>query len=74
MGKIQKQDVKTVAELTGAGATAADLINDTQIYVTADGINKQLFDAIEDGDIGGGGGGSGLTEADTRRTSYLNQL
>jgi len=65
MGKIQKQDVKTVAELTGAGATAADLINDTQIYVTADGINKQLFDAIEDGDIGGGGGGSGFAAGST---------
>jgi len=56
-GKIQRQDVKTEAELVGAGATKADLINDTQIYVTATGINKTLDDAIVDGDLGGGGGG-----------------
>jgi trimeric autotransporter adhesin len=52
-GKIQKQDVKTEAELTLAGASASDLINDTQIYVSASGINKTLDDAIADGDISG---------------------
>jgi len=51
-GKIQKQDVKTEGELTGAGATVADLINDTQIYVSANSLNKTLDDAIIDGDIG----------------------
>lgn len=50
-GKIQKQDVKTETELTGAGATAADLINDTQIYTSAASINKTLDDAIVDGDV-----------------------
>lgn len=57
-GKIQKQDVKTVAELTGAGATAADLIQDSQIYVTANSLNKQLSQAITDGDLSGGGSSS----------------
>lgn len=50
-GKIQKQDIKTEAELTGLGATAADLPNDTQIYVSAASINKTLDDAIVDGDV-----------------------
>jgi hypothetical protein len=56
MGKIQKQDIKTVAELTSAGATAADLPNDDQIFVSALNINKTLKDAITEGNIGGGGG------------------
>ncbi len=57
MSKIQRQDVKTLAQLTGAGASASDLINDTQIYVSANSLNKQLSQAITDGDIGGGGAG-----------------
>lgn len=63
-GKIQKQDVKTLAELTGAGASASDLIQDTQIYVSASGLNKQLSAAIADGDIGGGGGGKNYIQND----------
>lgn len=67
-GKIQDADVKSLSELLGAGATAADLINDTKVYVTGSGINKQLSQAITDGDIGGGGGGGGgvnlLTKTD----------
>lgn len=59
MGKIQKQDVKTSAELSAAGATDADLINDTQIYVSATGLNKTLSAAIIAGDLSGGGGGGG---------------
>lgn len=54
-GKIQNEDVKSLAELTGAGATAAQLINDTKIYVSAGGINQQLSSAITSGLIGGGG-------------------
>ncbi len=54
MSKIQDSDVKTLAQLTGAGGSASQLINDTKIYVTADGLNKQLSQAITDGDIGGG--------------------
>jgi hypothetical protein len=53
MSKIQKQGIKTAAELISAGATIADLPNDTQIYVTANSINKQLSQALTDGDIGG---------------------
>lgn len=56
--KIQKQDVKTVADLVGAGATAADLPNDDQVYVSANSINKTLKQAIIDGDISGGGTGA----------------
>ena len=52
-GKIQDADVKSLSELTGAGATAAQLINDTKIYVTANGLNKQLSQAIIDQNIGG---------------------
>lgn len=57
MGKLQKQDFKTEAELVSLGSSAVDLLNDTQIYVTANSINKTLDDAITDGDIGSGSGG-----------------
>ena len=56
-GKIQNEDVKSLSELTGAGGVASQLVNDTKIYVTASSINKQLSQAIIDGDIGGGSGG-----------------
>lgn len=55
MSKLQNEDFKSEAQITGAGGTASQLLNDTKIYVTADGINKTLDDAIADGDIGGGG-------------------
>lgn len=53
-GKIQNADIKSVSELT----SPSSLPNDDKIYVTADGLNKTLKAAIEDGDIGGGGGGA----------------
>jgi hypothetical protein len=59
-GRLQNEDSKTLAELTGAGGTVAQLLNDTKIYVTANSLNKQLSAAITDGDIGGGGGGGAL--------------
>ena len=52
-GRLQNSDFKTEADLTGAGGTAAQLLNDTKIYITGNGINKTLDDAIVDGDIGG---------------------
>lgn len=55
MGKLQNEDHKTLAELTAAGGSASQLMNDTKVYVTAKAINKQLSQAITDGDIGGGG-------------------
>jgi len=58
-GRIQNEDVKSLAEITGAGGTASQLTNDTKIYVTALGLNKQLSAAITAGDIGGGSGGGG---------------
>jgi hypothetical protein len=56
--------------LISAGATNSSLLNDTKIYVTSGGINKQLSQAITDGDIGGSGGGinyitNGRAESDT---------
>lgn len=53
-GKIQDADIKSVAELVSAGATAASLPNDDKVYVTANSVNKTLKQAIIDGDIGGG--------------------
>jgi len=52
MAKIQNEDVKSEADLTGAGGAKSQLINDTKIYITGDGINKRLDEAINDGDIG----------------------
>lgn len=51
-GRLQNEDFKTEAELTGAGGAVSQLLNDTKIYVTGSGINKTLDDAIADGDIG----------------------
>lgn len=59
VGKIQNEDVKTLAQLLSAGGVMSQLINDTKIYVTAKGLNEQLSTAIENGDIGSGGGGGG---------------
>lgn len=50
-GKIQKQDVKTSAELAAAGAADSSMIQDTQIYVTANSANEQLASAIADGKV-----------------------
>lgn len=62
-GKLQDADFKTEAQLISAGATASSLLNDTKIYVTANGINKKLSSAITAGDIGGGSGKSYLTNS-----------
>lgn len=84
MSKIQKQGVKTEAEVVSDGGTAADLINDTQIYVSANSINKTLDDAIVDGDIGGmslssivrGGGCTkgGSSSGDTTVVNFANAI
>jgi hypothetical protein len=55
-GKLQNSDFKTPAQITSAGGTIAQLLNDSKIYVTANGINQQLSTAITSGLIGGGGG------------------
>lgn len=49
--KIQKQGIKTVSELIADGATAADLPQDTQVYITANSLNKTLNQAIIDADF-----------------------
>jgi hypothetical protein len=56
MGRLQNEDFKSSAELVSAGGTAAQLLNDTKIYVTGNSINDTLFNAIQAGSIGGGGG------------------
>ena len=53
--KIQDSDIKSAADLISAGGTAAQLPNDTKVYVTANSLNKTLYQAITDGDLSGGG-------------------
>jgi hypothetical protein len=57
MGSLQREDFKSEAELIAAGGAKSQLLNDTEIYVTAKGINETLDDAITLGKIGGGGSG-----------------
>jgi hypothetical protein len=72
-GKIQDADVKSLAQLTSAGGTAAQLINDTKIYVSAGGINQQLSTAISGGLIGSSNGGSNsIKEYITNPSAQLN--
>lgn len=60
MSRLQNEDFKSSAQLAAAGATDANLLNDSKIYLTANGLNKRLDQAIVAGDLsGGGGGGSG---------------
>lgn len=59
-GKLQNQDFKSLAELTAAGATASSLLNDTKVYITANGVNDQLSNAITNGLLGGSGSGVGI--------------
>lgn len=56
-GRIQNEDVKSLTDLTNAGGSVSQLINDSKIYVTGNGINDQLSNAITNGLIGGGGSG-----------------
>jgi hypothetical protein len=58
-GRLQNEDFKTEAELVAAGADKTHLLGDTKVYVTANGINNTLYNAIVAGTIGGGGGGGG---------------
>lgn len=48
-GRLKDSDFQSEAQLLGAGATIADLLNDTKIYVTS--VAKTLDDAIADGDV-----------------------
>jgi tripartite-type tricarboxylate transporter receptor subunit TctC len=65
-GKLQDADHKSLAELISAGGSASGLLNDTKIYVTGLSLNKQLSQAIIDGDLSGGGGSTayGLVTTD----------
>lgn len=57
MSRLQNEDHKSLTQLTAAGGSASQLLNDSKVYVTANSINKQLSQAIIDGDIGGAAGG-----------------
>lgn len=71
-GKLQNEDFKSKAELQAAGGNENQLLNDTKIYVTSNGINKTLDQAILDGDIGGGGvGGVDIMSSDIADRSKL---
>ena len=63
MSRIQNENFKTQAELEAQGLTESEakeaLLHDSKVYITADGLNKRLDEAILDGDIGGGGAGVG---------------
>lgn len=56
--RIQNEDIKSESTLIADGATAASLPHDSKVYVTALSLNKTLYQAIVDGDLSGGGGGS----------------
>lgn len=56
MSRIQNEDIKSAAQLITDGGTAAQLPNDDKVYVTANSLNKTLYQAIVDGDISGGQG------------------
>lgn len=56
MGKLQNEDFKTEAQLLSAGGAKSQLLNDDKIYITGDGLNKTLKEAIDDGDLAAGGG------------------
>jgi hypothetical protein len=51
-GLLQNEDFKTESELITAGGSKSQLLNDTKVYVTADGINETLDDAISLGLLG----------------------
>lgn len=73
-GLLQNEDFSTQAELEARGGSKANLLNDTKVYVTADGLNKRLDEAIIDGDIGAGGGGSAginfITDASFEKETF----
>lgn len=50
-GQIQNEDFKTEAELVAAGGAKTQLLNDTKVYVTGNGINETLDDAFSTGKL-----------------------
>jgi hypothetical protein len=52
MASIQNADVKGIPELDLLGLPYSKLIHDTKIWITAEGINRTLHDAILDRAIG----------------------
>lgn len=50
-GRLQNEDFKTLSELTGAGGTSSQLLNDTKIYITNASLANQLSSLITSGDV-----------------------
>lgn len=50
-GNLQNSDFATAAQITGAGGTIAQLLNDSKIYISSNGLNEQLTTALTNGDI-----------------------
>lgn len=63
--KIQNENIKSSSELVADGGTAAQLPNDTKVYVTANGLNKTLYQAVVDGDLAGGSSSAGSADTIT---------
>lgn len=57
---LQNEDFRTDTQIIANGGAANQLLNDVKIWVTANGINSKLSDAITNGVIGGGGGSVGV--------------
>jgi hypothetical protein len=73
-GWIQQQDFKTAAQCIAQGASVATCLElDTMIYVTANGINETLYQAIVNGDMGGVTWGS-ITGTLSSQTDLSNAL
>src|SRR6185312_13314003 len=68
VGQI-RMSANATATVTGDtitfGGQASSLLNDTKIYVTANNINDQLSNAIQNGRIGGAGGSGGINTLST---------
>lgn len=83
VGRIQNEDIRSETEIVTRGGTPSQLINDTKIWVTGNGILKRLDQAIIDGDLSGGGGAIDTSdaqwtlfnaEASGSQPRFLNQL
>lgn len=50
-GRIQNEDIKSLAELVAGGGNVTQLPNDTKVYLTNAGLAEQLSAAIGSGDV-----------------------
>lgn len=69
-GRLQNEDIKSVAELAAQGCGPEKLPNDDKVYITANTINKTLKQAIIDGDLSGGGGAAAYTQSNVAQVAH----